>query len=137
MKKIGCYRGLSDRASSEADVPLGGRARAARAIAGVLIIAGVGLLYLWPVALLPKLGVPGFVAWGLAIPSLWLGVSHLVAAATAYRGCPEVGAIASLFLRRRVITSCAPWERLDRRIEGPRDDREIPGRSALSCLRSP
>jgi hypothetical protein len=118
MRKIGCYKGLSDPASSEADVPLGGRARAARAIAGVLIIAGVGLLYLWPVALLPQLGVPGLVAWGLAIPSLWLGVSHLVAAETAYRGFPEVGAIASLVLRRHVITTCAPWERLDRRIEG-------------------
>jgi hypothetical protein len=136
MKRIGCYRGLSDRASSEAEVPLGGRGRAARAIAGVLIIGGVGLLYLWPVALLPDLGVPGFVAWGLAIPSLWLGISHLVAAATAYRGCPEVGAIASLVLRRRVITTCAPWERLDRRIKGARNDRGNPGQSAPSCLRS-
>jgi hypothetical protein len=136
MKRIGCYRGLSDRASSEAEEPLGGRGRAARAIAGVLIIGGVGLLYLWPVALLPQLGVPSFVAWGLAVPSLWLGISHLVAAATAYRGCPEVGAIASLVLRRHVITTCAPWERLDRRIEGPRNDREIPEQSAPSCLRS-
>jgi hypothetical protein len=135
MKKIGCYRGLSDRASSEEEEPLGGRARAARAIAGLLIIASVGLLYLWPVALLPDFGVPGFVAWGVAIPSLWLGLSHLVAAATAYRGCPEVGAIASLGLRRHVITTCAPWERFDRRIEG-RNDREIPGGSAPSCLRS-
>jgi multisubunit Na+/H+ antiporter MnhB subunit len=118
MKKIGCYRGLSERASSEAEAPLGGRARAARAIAGLFIIAGVGLLYLWPVALLPDLGVPGFVAWSLAILSLWLGVSHLVAAATAYRGCPEAGAILSLVLRRHVITTCRPWERLDRRMEG-------------------
>jgi hypothetical protein len=136
MNKIGCYRGLSDRASSEVETPLGGRARAARGIAGVLIIAGVGLLYLWPVALLPGLGMPGFVAWGLAIPSLWLGISHLVAAATAYRGCPEVGAIASLVLRRHVITTCTPWERFDRRIEGRRNDREMPGGSAPSCLRS-
>jgi len=122
MKQIGCYRGLSDAAGSEAEVPLGGRARAARAIAGVLFIGGVGLLYLWPVALLPRLGLPSLVAWSLAIPSIWLGVSHLAAAATAYRGCPEVGAIASLVLRRRVITTCAPWERLDRRIEGSRTD---------------
>jgi len=118
MKKVGCYRGISDRASSQAQVPLGRRARAARATAGALIIAGVGVLYVWPVGLLPKLGVPGFVAWSLAIPSLWLGFSHLVAAATAYRGCPEVGAIPSLLLRRHVITTCAPWERLDQRIEG-------------------
>jgi hypothetical protein len=136
MKNIGCYRGLSDHASSDAELPLGGRGRATRAIAGVLIIGCVGLLYLWPVALLPQLGVPSFVAWALAIPSLWLGVSHLVAAATAYRGCPEVGAIASLVLRRHVITTCAPWERFDRRIEGRRDDGEMPGRAAPSCLRS-
>jgi hypothetical protein len=134
MKKIGCYRGLSDRASSEAEAPLSGRARAARAIAAVLVIAGVGLLYLWPVALLPELGVPSFVVWSLAIPSLWFGVSHLVAAATAYRGCPEVGAIASLVLRRHVITTCSPWERFDRRLEGARNDGENPRQSAPSCL---
>jgi hypothetical protein len=116
MKRVGCYRGLADRASHEAQVPIGGRARVARATVGVLVIAGVGLLYLWPIALLPKLGVPGFVAWALAIPSLWLGLSHLVAAVTAYRGCPEVGAIPSLLLRRHVTTTCAPWERLDRRL---------------------
>jgi hypothetical protein len=120
MKKVGCYRGLSDHPSSEAQAPLVGRARVARAFAGVLIIAGVGLLYLWPVALLPKLGVPGFLAWALAIPSLWLGLSHLVAAVTAYRGCPEVGAIPSLVMRRHVITTCTLWERLDHQIEGPR-----------------
>jgi hypothetical protein len=118
MKKVGCYKGLSDNPSSAAEVSLTGRARVARATAGALMIAGVGLLYLWPVALLPELGVPGFVAWSLAILSLWLGLSHLVAAVTAYRGCPEVGAIPSLLLRRHVITRCTPWERLDRRLEG-------------------
>jgi hypothetical protein len=119
MRNVGCYRGLSDRAGSEARVPLGGRERAARAIAGALIIAGIGLLYLGPVALLPKLGVPGVVTWALAVPSLWLGISHLVAAATSYRGCPEVGAIPSLILSRQVISTCTPWERLDRRLTGP------------------
>jgi hypothetical protein len=86
-------------------------------VVGVAVIASVGVLYLWPVAMLTDLGVPSAVAWGLAIPSLWLGISHLVAAATAYRGCPEVGAIPSLILRRRVITSCRPWEQIDQRIE--------------------
>src|ERR671924_1722559 len=119
MKTVGCYKGLAQAETSHAQPPLGRRARAARVTAGVLIIAGVGLLYLGPVALLPKLGVPGFVAWVLAIPSLWLGVSHLIDALTAYRGCPEVGAIPSLLLRRHVITTCTPWERLDRRLEGP------------------
>ena len=112
MKKVGCYKGLADDGSSEAQAPLGGRARVARGMAGLLVIAGVGLLYLWPVALLPELGVPGFAAWALAIPSLWLGVSHLVAAVTAYRGCPEIGAIPSLLLRRHVITSCTTKARL-------------------------
>jgi hypothetical protein len=134
MKQIGCYRGLSDPASSKAEVPLGGRARAARAAAGVLIIAGVGLLYVWPVALLPDLGLPSLVAWSLAIPSLWLGLSHVVAAVTAYRGCPEMGAIPSLVLRKRVITTCAPWERLDRRIEGSPTDHGTPGQSASRDL---
>jgi hypothetical protein len=81
-----------------------------------LVIAGAGLLYIWPVALLADVGVPSFVLWALAIPSLWLGLSHLVAAVTGYRGCPEIGAIPSLILGRRVMTQCAPWERLDRRI---------------------
>jgi hypothetical protein len=116
MKQVGCYRGLSEPGGSGAQAPLGRRERLARATAGALIIASVGLLYLWPVELLPKLGVPEFVAWALAIPSLWLGLSHLVAAATSYRGCPEVGAIPSLIMRRQVITTCTPWERLDRRL---------------------
>lgn len=76
------------------------------------------MLYVWPVALLPRIGVPGPVVWVLAAPGIWLGVSHLVAAASSYRGCPEIGAIPSLVLRRRVITTCKPWERLDQRLQG-------------------
>jgi hypothetical protein len=45
----------------------------------------------------------------------WLGLSHVVAAATGYNGCPELGAIPSLILRRHVHTRCGPWERLDER----------------------
>jgi hypothetical protein len=117
MRTAGCYRGLADAGDPEAPPLLDVRARVARALAGVAIIASVGVLYTWPIALLPDLGVPGVVVWALAVPSLWLGVSHLVAAATDYRGCPEIGAIPSLVLRRRVVTTCRPWERLDRRIE--------------------
>jgi hypothetical protein len=121
MKQIGCYRGLEDSDAPEVQAPLRWRARAARAAIGLAIVAGVGLLYVWPVALLADVGAPTWLLWALAIPSLWLGVSHLVAAATAYRGCPEIGAIPSLLLRRTVITNCTPWERLDRRIAaGPR-----------------
>lgn len=112
MRKVGCYKGVSDTPVA----PVDGRGRAARAAAGLLIIAGAGLLYVWPVALLADLGVPNPVLWALAIPSLWLGVSHLVAGVTGYRGCPEIGAIPSLILGRRVVTRCTPWEWLDRRI---------------------
>jgi hypothetical protein len=118
MRQIGCYRGLAEHAETEFEVPGSARARFARALAGLLFIGSVGVLYVWPLALLAGLGVPNFVLWPLAAAGLWLGLSHLVAAATSYRGCPEVGAIASLLLGRRVITTCKPWERLDDRLEG-------------------
>ena len=113
MRPIGCYRGVAERAETELEVPMSRRARAARALAGLLVIGSVGVLYGWPLALLAGLGVPNFVLWPLAAAGLWLGLSHLVAAVTSYRGCPEVGAIASLLLRRQVITTCRPWEHLD------------------------
>lgn len=66
------------------------------------------------------------VAFLLAVPVLrgrllravavWFGLSHLVAAATGYRGCPELGAIASLFTDEPVRVGCGPWRRLDRLI---------------------
>jgi len=120
VREIGCYKGLSDRPETRVDR----RGRAARAVVGILIVAGAGLLYVWPVALLADVGVPNLVLWALAIPSLWLGVSHLVAAVTGYRGCPEIGAIPSLVLGRPVVTQCTPWHRLDQRI-GAAARREI------------
>ncbi|TMK98409.1 MAG: hypothetical protein E6G34_12305 [Actinobacteria bacterium] len=117
MRQIGCYRGLANQCDPPSEGPLNRTARGARALAGVLFIAQVGLLYTWPLGALAKLGLPGAVLWPLAALGLWLGVSHLVAAATGYRGCPEIGAIASLLMRRRVLTSCEPWESFDRRIE--------------------
>ncbi len=127
MRQIGCCRGLADQADTPVQAQLSGRARSARALAGLLFIAQVGVLYEWPLALLSKAGVPGLVRAPLAASGLWLGASHLVAAATGYRGCPEVGAIPSLLLRRRVITTCKPWERLDARIEArrPRFERAV------------
>jgi hypothetical protein len=113
MKQMGCYKGLDE---SGMRGTLGARGRVARAVMGVAVIAGAGLLYVWPVALLADVGVPSVVLWALAVPSLWLGVSHLVAATTGYRGCPEIGAIPSLILGRQVVTKCTPWEWLDRRI---------------------
>jgi hypothetical protein len=46
----------------------------------------------------------------------WFGLSHVVAAATGYRGCPEMGAIPSLVARRHVATDCGPWDRIDQAI---------------------
>jgi hypothetical protein len=75
-------------------------------------LAGVGFLALaaatrrWPRAV----SVPTSVA------AAWLGASHLVAAAIRYQGCPELGAIPTLALGRRVETRCGPWERLDARL---------------------
>jgi hypothetical protein len=117
MRQIGCYRGLANQSDPLAEAPLNRTARGARALAGVAFIGQVGVLYTWPLGVLAKVGVPSPVLWPLAAIGLWLGVSHLVAAITRYRGCPEIGAIASLLLRRRVLTSCKPWEAFDRRID--------------------
>lgn len=84
--------------------PLSRRLRAARAA------AGVGFLALAVLLGLPRLSP-------LSIVAAWLAASHLVAAATGYRGCPELGAIPSLVLRRQVPTVCGPWSRLDRLLE--------------------
>jgi hypothetical protein len=52
--------------------------------------------------------------WPLAFLAWWFAVSFLVAAITGYRGCPEVGAIPSLLMRRDIPTRCGPMERIDR-----------------------
>lgn len=53
----------------------------------------------------------------IALAAAWSGASHVVAACTAYSGCPELGAIASLVLRRPLRTWCGPWQLADRGIE--------------------
>ena len=88
---------------------MSGSSRRARAVLGIgfLAIAGAlasrqapGRVALLPVALVPT----------------WFGISHLVASVTGYRGCPELGAIPSVILARPVVTSCRPWEQIDRRL---------------------
>lgn len=116
MRQIGCYRGLAKQSDPPPEAPLDHTARGARALAGVAFIAQVGLLYTWPLGALAKVGLPGRVIWPLGALGVWFGVSHLVAAATGYRGCPEIGAVASLLSRRQVLTRCKPWEAFDRRI---------------------
>ena len=81
--------------------PLGLRSRGVRATAGLVFLALAVWMPLWP----------------LSIMAAWFGASHLLAAAMGYRGCPELGAIPSFVLRRRVSTECKPWERLDRWLE--------------------
>ena len=71
---------------------------AATLVLGRLAALGVALALLWPLA-------------GIAF---WFGTSFLVAARTRYQGCPEVGAIPSLLLGRRVATRCPLLERFDR-----------------------
>jgi hypothetical protein len=46
----------------------------------------------------------------------WFGVTHVLAALMAYPGCPELGAIPSLLLRRDVKIGCGPWRWLDARL---------------------
>lgn len=84
--------------------PLSLRQRAARAI------AGLGFLGL--AAPLLERHVTRAIG---AVPA-WFGITHLVAAARAFDGCPELGAIPGLFLRRDVATQCGPWEWLDERL---------------------
>lgn len=84
--------------------PLSRRLRAARGAAGLGFLALAGVLGF------PELRV-------LSLLAAWFGASHLVAAFTAYRGCPELGAIPSLVLRRHVPTVCGPWAKVDRLLE--------------------
>jgi hypothetical protein len=80
---------------------LTGKQRIGRGAAGVLMLAGASLsLSFWPLS-----AVLG-----------WFGLSHLVAAVTRYSGCPELGAIPSIILRRNVDTGCAPWRWIDHRL---------------------
>lgn len=120
MNRIGCCMGVAEACSIAEVEPVDPANRLARGAVGALFIASAGVLFVWPLALLRDIGVPVAATWPLGAAALWFGLSHLVAAATAYRGCPEIGAIPSLLLRRHVETTCRPWERADRRIGGTR-----------------
>ncbi len=85
--------------------PLNRRQRIARAI------VGAGLL-----------GLAGELPWSgagwlvLAAALAWIGASHVLAAAMAYPGCPELGAVPSLARGRWVRIGCGPWRWLDGRL---------------------
>ena len=88
--------------------PLGRGARRARALFGLGALGVSGAL--------AGRRLPGGIAlWPAALVPAWFGISHLIAAQIGYRGCPELGAIPSVLLARRVETACGPWERFDRR----------------------
>ncbi len=98
--------------------------RKARGLAGVGFLGLAAATLRWPLAF----SLPTSLAAG------WLGASHLVAAAIRYRSCPELGAIPTLVLGRRVETRCGPWELLDARLgldtpDGRRD------RDGTACAR--
>jgi hypothetical protein len=85
--------------------PLNGRQRWAR------LIVGVALLTL-------TLALPwSTVGWiTLAIIVGWVAVTHVLAAATGYPGCPELGAVPSLCIGRWVKIGCGPWRWLDAKL---------------------
>lgn len=85
-------------------------ARSARAVAGVGFLAAAG-------ALASRRLKGGVALWPASLVPTWFGISHLVAAVIGYQGCPELGAIPSVMLGRRVETSCEPWRRIDGLIE--------------------
>jgi hypothetical protein len=62
-------------------------------------------------------GLSKRVGLGPAIPVVgWFGATHLLAAAVSFDGCPELGVVPSLLLRRKVATECGPWEWMDARL---------------------
>jgi hypothetical protein len=55
--------------------------------------------------------------WPLAAIAGWFAASFYVAVRIGYVGCPEVGAIPSWLLGRRIATRCAPLDRIDARLD--------------------
>jgi hypothetical protein len=100
MRTLGCCAG------DELPGPLNQRQRSARTVVGIASLSMMTLA----VRRSGVLGVLGAAGAG------WFGASHLVAARTGYAGCPELGAIPSLVLRREVHVGCVPWRTVDRRL---------------------
>jgi hypothetical protein len=85
--------------------PLNAGQRRARSVAGVVLLS-LALALPWSSA--------GWIA--LAVAAVWLGATHVLAAAMAYPGCPELGAVPSLLLGRWVRIGCTPWRWADARL---------------------
>ncbi len=110
------------RATASGEPALSEPQRRARGLAGVGLLGLAAARLRW--------------AWALSLPTSlaagWLGASHLVAAAIGYRGCPELGAIPTLVLGRRVETRCGPWQLLDARL-GLETPTEGEDRDGIAC----
>lgn len=85
--------------------PLNAGQRQARLIVGIALLS-LALALPWSAA--------GWIA--LALIAGWVGATHALAAAMAYPGCPELGAMPSLLLGRWVRIGCTPWRWLDARL---------------------
>lgn len=83
---------------------LNGGQRRARLLVGIALLTVV-LVLPWSAA--------GWIA--LAVIAGWVGATHVLAAAMAYPGCPELGAVPSLIIGRWVRIGCGPWRWLDAR----------------------
>lgn len=84
---------------------MNGGQRWARLLVGIALLAGA-LALPWRAA--------GWIA--LAVIVGWVGASHVLAAAMAYPGCPELGAVPSFLIGRWVRVGCVPWRWLDARL---------------------
>jgi hypothetical protein len=104
VRRVTTARGCCYTPATASPPRLGPRARVVRVVVGLLWGLGAAALA-WP---------GWWWLWPVAAAAAWLAVSHVVAAATAYPGCPELGAIPSLLTGRPVSTACGPLERLDR-----------------------
>jgi hypothetical protein len=94
----------------EAQAPMARAARRSRAMVGLVFLVFAGAL--------GTRRLPGAIAlWPASLVPTWFGISHLVAGVTGYQGCPELGAIPSVMLGRRVGTSCELWQRIDRWVD--------------------
>ncbi|MGJ0533157.1 hypothetical protein [Methylocystis sp.] len=85
--------------------PLTAKQRLARLIVGIALTL-VALALPWSPA--------GWIM--LTVIAGWLGATHILAAAMAYPGCPELGAAPSLLLGRWVKIGCTPWRWLDAKL---------------------
>lgn len=106
----GCFAG----GDSAALPPMSSRGRGARLVVGLGFLALAGFV--------GSRSDLGWLAQVAALIPAWFGVAHLVASVTGYQGCPELGAIPSLFSKRPIVTNCTVWQWIDKAIGADRGD---------------